>query len=188
MPRSELSGEHERESENETTDSVNLCFARHLPANRLRSQRFKATPENVAAAIEKCVTSLSISQIKNGEKKGSWIGSSHEGTGQTSLVALALLSAGKTPKSSEVSLALNYIRDKEPRKTYEAPLKVMVLCAAEPNKKQRPNPKVGELALSNAIAERWLDVRRKRWIRRRIQYPVRRFGPLGGKQNRDLQH
>ena len=101
------------------------------------AQKPKATPENVAAAIEKCVTFLSLAQIKGGERNGSWFGSDNVkeyGTGQTSLVTLALLSAGKTPKSSEVSLALNYIRDKVPRKTYEAALKVMVLCAAEPNK------------------------------------------------------
>lgn len=100
------------------------------------AQRFKATPENVAAAIEKSVAFLSNSQNKNGEKRGSWVGagSAQEGTGLTSLVALSLLSAGKSPKSPEVSLALNYIRDKEPRRTYEASLKIMVLCAAEPAK------------------------------------------------------
>ena len=115
---------------------VLLAIFPQIASAQNAAQRFKATPENVAAAIEKSVAFLSNSQNKNGEKKGSWVGpgSAQEGTGLTSLVALSLLSAGKSPKSPEVSLALNYIRDKEPRRTYEASLKIMVLCAAEPAK------------------------------------------------------
>lgn len=101
------------------------------------AQNKKATPANVAAAIEKCVSFLVNEQKKDGQRAGSWSGFPDYGTGQTSLVTLALLSAGKSPKSPEISRALNFIRDKEPRKTYEAALKVMVLCAAEPAKDKK---------------------------------------------------
>jgi len=98
------------------------------------AQNKKATPANVAAAIEKCVSFLVNEQNKNGQRAGAWSGWPDYGTGQTSLVTLALLSAGKSPKSPEISRALSFIRDIEPRKTYEAALKVMVLCAAEPSR------------------------------------------------------
>ena len=55
----------------------------------------KATPANVTAAIEKCVSFLVAEQKKDGDRKGSWTGYLEYGTGQTSLVTLALLSAGK---------------------------------------------------------------------------------------------
>jgi len=92
----------------------------------------KATPANVSAAIEKCVSFLVAEQKKDGDRKGSWTGYLEYGTGQTSLVTLSLLSAGKNAKSPEISRALTYIRANKPKKTYEAALRVMVLCAAEP--------------------------------------------------------
>ena len=92
----------------------------------------KATPANVTAAIEKCVSFLVAEQKKDGDRKGSWTGYLEYGTGQTSLVTLALLSAGKNAKSPEISRALTYIRANKPKKTYEAALRVMMLCAAEP--------------------------------------------------------
>ncbi len=92
----------------------------------------KATPANVSAAIEKCISFLIAEQMKDGDRKGSWTGYLEYGTGQTSLVTLALLSAGKNAKSPEISRALTYIRANKPKKTYEAALRVMVLCAAEP--------------------------------------------------------
>jgi len=98
------------------------------------AQNRKATPENVSEAIKNCVSYLSSSQNKAGDRIGSWPGQTSYGTGQTSLVTLALLSSGKTSKSPEVSLALNYLRSRKPVKTYEAALKIMVLCAAEPAK------------------------------------------------------
>ncbi len=113
--------------------ALTSLFAVVLTGNAV-AQNKKATPANVTAAIEKCVSFLVNEQKKEGQRAGSWAGYPEYGTGQTSLVTLALLSAGKSPKSPEISRALNFIRDKEPRKTYEAALKVMVLCAAEPNK------------------------------------------------------
>ena len=50
------------------------------------AQKFKATPENVSEAIKNCVSFLSLEQVKVGDRKGSWVGSSEYGTGQTSLV------------------------------------------------------------------------------------------------------
>ena len=95
------------------------------------AQNTKATPANVSAAIEKCVSFLVAEQKKDGDRRGSWTGYLDYGTGQTSLVTLALLSAGKNAKSPEISRALAYIRANRPKKTYEAALRVMVLCAAE---------------------------------------------------------
>ena len=96
-----------------------------------------ATPANVAAAIEKSVSFLSFQQKKDGQRSGSWDGWADYGAGQTSLVTLSLISAGKSIKSPEITRALSFIRNREPRKTYEAALMVMVLCAAEPAKDKK---------------------------------------------------
>jgi len=109
---------------------ITLLVNRSIAQNRL-----DATPENVSAAIRKCVDYLVSVQSKDGARKGSWIGFQDYGTGQTCLVTLALISAGKTTKSSEIISALSFIRSrKKPRKIYEAALQVMVLSAAEPAK------------------------------------------------------
>ena len=107
-----------------------------LFAARGESQNI-ATPANVAAAIEKCVSYLVFEQKKDGQRSGSWEGHNDYGAGQTSLVTLALISAGKSAKSPEVTRALAFIRNREPAKTYEAALMVMVLCAAEPAKDKK---------------------------------------------------
>jgi hypothetical protein len=98
-------------------------------------QQIKLTPAKVADSIDACVSFLRSQQVKNGARAGSWPG--HEdlyGCGQTCLVTLALLSAGREVKSPEVNKALSFIRGTKPQKTYEAALKLMVLCLAEPNK------------------------------------------------------
>ena len=90
-------------------------FAVFLTGNAF-AQNKKATPANVAVAIEKCVSFLIAEQKKDGDRKGSWTGYLEYGTGQTSLVTLALLSAGKNAKSPEISRALTYIRANKPKK------------------------------------------------------------------------
>ena len=107
-----------------------------LLAHRGETQSI-ATPANVAAAIEKSVSFLVLQQKKDGQRTGSWEGYSDYGAGQTSLVTLALISAGTSIKSPEVTRALSFVRNREPRKTYEAALMVMVLCAAEPAKDKK---------------------------------------------------
>ena len=107
-----------------------------LVAHRGETQSI-ATPTNVAAAIEKSVSFLVLQQKKDGQRSGSWEGYSDYGAGQTSLVTLSLISAGKSIKSPEITRALSFIRNREPRKTYEAALMVMVLSAAEPVKDKK---------------------------------------------------
>ena len=99
------------------------------------AQNTKVTPANVSAAIEKCVSFLINEQLKDGDRRGAWAGHELYNTGQTCLVTLALLSAGRATKHAEINRALTYIRgNQKPQRTYEAALQVMVLCAAEPSK------------------------------------------------------
>ena len=108
-------------------------FGPSVVAQNPRAPLDKVSAAKVSAAIERCVSFLVNAQKKEGQRGGSWAGAETYGTGQTCLVTLALLSAGKTAKSPEVSRALTYIRaNKNPTKTYEAALQVMVLAAAEP--------------------------------------------------------
>ena len=112
------------------TSLLIAVFALNVVAQNQPNTR--VTPANVSAAIDKCVSYLVAEQKKDGDRKGSWSGYLDYGTGETSLVTLALLSAGKNPKSPEISRALTYIRANKPKRTYETALRVMVLCAAEP--------------------------------------------------------
>lgn len=105
-------------------------------------QNSKATPQAVSAAIAKCVDYLRSSQ-GSGAKPGAWAGHPGNGCGQTCLVTLALLSAGRDIKSPEIAKALTYIRGSKPEKTYEISLKIMVLCLAEPTKDM---PQIKQLA------------------------------------------
>lgn len=97
------------------------------------AQGSKVTPQAVSAAIARCVDYLKSNQ-GSGNKPGKWSGHDADGCGQTCLVTIALLSAGRDAKSPEVTKALNYIRGVKPYRTYELSLKIMVLCLAEPKK------------------------------------------------------
>jgi len=103
-------------------------------ASVVAQNKLKATPANVTAAIEKSVSFLRKEQNTKGVRSGSWTGHENYGCGQTALVTLALLSAGRDAKSPEISRALTFIRASKPEKTYEASLKIMALCAAEPSR------------------------------------------------------
>jgi hypothetical protein len=102
----------------------------------------EATPQNVASAIDSSVSYLIREQVKNEPRAGSWEGHDTYGCGQTCLVTLALLSSGVDVKSAVITRALRFIRATKPRKTYEAALQVMVLCAAEP---ARDSAKIKEI-------------------------------------------
>jgi hypothetical protein len=112
-------------------------------------QANRATPANVSAAISKGVEFLISEQIKEGGRRGAWDGYNDNGCGQTCLVTLALLSAGREVKSIEVAKALTYIRATKPKKTYEASLKVMVLCLAEPSKDMNQIKEIVDLLVRN---------------------------------------
>ncbi len=79
--------------------------------------------------------------IQNGAKyllaqqkpDGSWDEQVGYPYGLSGLATLALLNAGLPPDHPQVSLALKYLRDKKPEKTYCVALQTMVLCAATPN-------------------------------------------------------
>ncbi len=112
---------------------LSAFFGPSVAGQNPRAPMDKVSAAKVSAAIERCVSFFVNAQKKDGQRGGSWAGAETYGTGQTCLVTLALLSAGKTAKSPEVSRALTYIRaNKNPSKTYEASLQVMVLAAAEP--------------------------------------------------------
>jgi hypothetical protein len=71
---------------------------------------------------------------------GSWIDADGRArTGTTSLVALALLTAGEKPDSPEIQRALQFLRGFEPgqlNSTYAISLQTMVFAAAEPERDQ----------------------------------------------------
>lgn len=92
------------------------------------------TAEQVNSAIDECIKYLERNRIQNGLAKGTWAGHGEQKSGQTCLVTLALLSAGRKPNDPIVRTALNWIKKRPPEKVYEASLQIMVLCAAEPNK------------------------------------------------------
>ena len=97
-------------------------------------QNNELTPAAVSASINQCVEFLMRRQENEG-RRGSWPGHYPEyGTGQTSLVTLALLSAGQSIKQPKIVKALDFIRSNKSERTYTAALKIMVLCLAEPAK------------------------------------------------------
>jgi len=72
-------------------------------------------------------------QAKDGPV-GAWQGHQDQKTGLTSLVVLALLSAGRKPSDTEVARAMDYIRSEPPMQAYEASLQIMAMCLAEPGR------------------------------------------------------
>jgi hypothetical protein len=79
--------------------------------------------------------------IKDGQRAdGSWLDADNQAhTGTTSLVTLALLTAGESPASPEVSRALAYLRNFTPeslKSTYAVALQTMVFAAATPERDQ----------------------------------------------------
>jgi hypothetical protein len=86
-------------------------------------------PQRVREAIHWGVDTLKQGQLKN----GSWP-SWPPGNDPTPLCTLALLNAGVEAKDAAIQKALNFIRNKGLRSTYEAALEIMVMCVAEPER------------------------------------------------------
>jgi len=94
------------------------------------------SPADVQQAIDSLVQYFRLNQNRQPKDGpiGAWQGHGDYNTGLTSLVVLALLSAGRKPADPEVARALEYIRGETPTQVYEASLQTMALCAAEPGR------------------------------------------------------
>ena len=88
------------------------------------------TAQQVQNSIDACISYLKQRQSKSGK----WPGNEMYGSGQSSLVLLALLNAGVPLDAPVVQSGLKYLRSVTPKKTYEVALQTMVYCAAEPNR------------------------------------------------------
>jgi RNA polymerase sigma factor (sigma-70 family) len=108
--------------------------ARENPIVAAPERRRSALGEHVDRAIHDGVLFLKTQQ----KSDGSWTEVQKTvNTGTTSLVTLALLSAGETPDSPAVRKALAYLRQFGPddlRNTYAISLQTQVLAAAEPQR------------------------------------------------------
>ena len=93
-------------------------------------------PAEVQQAIDSLVQYFRLNQNRQAKDGpiGAWQGHQEYNTGLTSLVVLALMSAGRKPADTEVARALDYIRGETPTQVYEASLQTMALCAAEPGR------------------------------------------------------
>ena len=121
------------------------CLCDRRPAGVLRPCRAAVTREEVERAIRDGVRYLKGLQHPN----GSWSDVENEAkTGTTSLIALALLTAGESPDS--LRKTLEYLRGFGPNdlhSTYAVALQTMVFAAAEPERDQ--------LRIANNVS--WLE-------------------------------
>src|SRR5438067_1115975 len=112
--------------------SLSLLLALLEPA----SARAAVTREEVERAIHDGVNYLKQKQRED----GSWADVDSEAhTGTTSLVTLALLTAGEPAGSPNVAAALEFLRNFGPeqlRSTYAIALQTMVFAAADPDRDQ----------------------------------------------------
>jgi Domain of unknown function (DUF4159)/Prenyltransferase and squalene oxidase repeat len=87
-------------------------------------------PETVQKSIDR-----SVAFLMSGQKEdGGWDEVADYPGGVTSLVVLALLTAGLPPDHPKVVNGLNYLRQRVPKKTYNVALQSMAFCAANPSK------------------------------------------------------
>lgn len=101
----------------------------------------EAVRESIADAIAYLVP-------RQNKVDGSWSDPPAQVGGLTSLVTLALLSAGESPQSPPIRSALAYLESiGNPKMTYATSLQTMVFCAADP---QRYQARIAENA-------RWLE-------------------------------
>ena len=117
------------------TLTIALALAMALPS-ATRPARGAVTREQVENAIKGGLRFLKETQRAD----GSWVDDDNENhTGTTSLVTLALLTAGEPPTAPEVSRALNFLRNFTPERlnsTYAVGLQTMVFAAATPERDQ----------------------------------------------------
>jgi len=107
-----------------------LLLATLAPA----TARAAVTKQQVEAAIKNGTRFL----IRAQREDGSWPDADTRAeTGTTSLVALALLTAGESPKSPPIARALEFLRKKSAEdmgRTYSVALQTMVFAAADPDR------------------------------------------------------
>ena len=94
------------------------------------------TPADVQQAIDELLQYFRRTQNRQAKDGpvGAWQGHQDQKTGLTSLVVLALLSAGRKPNDPEVARAMDYIRGERPLQVYEASLQIMAMAAADPGR------------------------------------------------------
>lgn len=113
-----------------------LCFVGMASPLLIAPAQGAVTREEVERAIREGVRFLRQQQRDD----GSWSDVDNEAhTGSTSLVTLALLTAGEPVESPTVRRALNYLRNFGPdelKSTYAVSLQTMVFAAAEPERDQ----------------------------------------------------
>ncbi len=100
------------------------------PAQNTGGKPLVVSPESVQKSIDRSVNFLLSSQ----KDDGGWDDVNDYPGGVTSLVVLALLTAGLPPDHPKVANALNYSRQRVPKKTYTVALQSMAFCAANPTK------------------------------------------------------
>ncbi|MDR3634822.1 MAG: DUF4159 domain-containing protein [Isosphaeraceae bacterium] len=109
-----------------------LAFALLASVSLVRPAHGAVTREEVERAIRDGVKYLLDLQRDD----GSWADIDNEAhTGTTSLVTLALLTAGEPANSPKITRSLNYLRNFGPdqlKSTYAIALQTMVFCAADP--------------------------------------------------------
>lgn len=119
-----------------------VAFGGNLPAQETSG----ITPQQVRKAIDDGVTFLKRSQRKS---DGSWGEYQGQPGGVTSLVTLALLTAGVPVDDPAVEASLRYLERIHPKTTYANALQTLVFCQAKPKQYLvRIKENVGDL-------ERW---------------------------------
>ena len=146
-PGTELTGVPKIDRGIPQTSSVIADTEKANPIVTAPERRLSAFGEQVERAIREGVRYLKGLQHPN----GSWSDVENEAkTGTTSLIALALLTAGESPKS--LRKTLEYLRGLGPNdlhSTYAVALQTMVFAAAEPERDQ--------LRIANNVS--WLEAR-----------------------------
>lgn len=117
-----------------TVFALAVALAAAASPGQLRAADDELTPEAVRAAIADAVAYLVPRQNK---VDGSWTDPPVQVGGVTSLVTLALLSAGESPQSPPIRAALAHLESiGNPKMTYATALQTMVFCAADPKRYQ----------------------------------------------------
>jgi hypothetical protein len=108
--------------------------------------------EKVATAREKAIDFLKKQQTRNGDWDNSVLNllADMDG-GTTGLVALALLEAGVPARDPVVVKAVEYLVQKEPKKTYVVSLQTQVLCRVDAKKHKEQIQKNVDWLLEKAI-------------------------------------
>lgn len=100
------------------------------PAQFRGAKPIVVNPETVQKSIDRSVNFL----LTNQREDGGWDDFTDYPGGVTSLVVLSLLTAGMPPDHPKIASALNYSRQRVPKKTYSVALQSMAFCAANPSK------------------------------------------------------